>query len=62
MITAILGILTAIKPFLVPLFTFLAGWLFPSPIQKTLDGQGSVHDAEGKASASGDTTGLDHLP
>jgi hypothetical protein len=63
MLTAIMGVLTILKPFLVPLFTFLAGWAFPSPLQKAIDGQGSVHDAETKATNSaGNVSDLDHLP
>lgn len=61
--TAILGILAVLKPFLGPLVAFLAGWLFPSPIQKAIGQQGDIHDAERKAQDShGDVTDLDRLP
>lgn len=63
MITAIIGILATLKPILLPLITFLAGWIFPSPIQKAIDQQGKIHDAEGKADSSrGNVSDLDHLP
>lgn len=63
MIATILAILTALKPILVPLVTFLAGWLFPSPIQSAINTTGKEHDAETKASDSrGNVSDLDNLP
>lgn len=59
----VLAILALLKPFLAPLLTFLAGWLFPSPIQKAINGQEKVHDAERKATDSGGhVSPLDSLP
>lgn len=63
MIATILAVLTALKPILTPLVAFLAGWLFPSPIQKAINDQGKVHDAERKATDSaGNVSDLDNLP
>lgn len=63
MITGLLSIFAVLKPFLAPLLAFLAGWLFPSPLQKAIDQQGMVHDVEKQATDSaGDVGGLDHLP
>lgn len=63
MIEGILAALALLKPLLLPLMTFLAGWLFPSPLQKAKQGQVEVHDAESKATASrGDVSDLDNLP
>lgn len=63
MIAAIISILPILKPLLAPLVAFLAGWLFPSPLQKAINAQGAVHDAEIKAStSSGDVSDLDRLP
>lgn len=39
----------------------LLGWLFPSPIQKLIDKQKQIRDAEAKADATGDVTDLDEL-
>lgn len=59
----LIAILTTLKPLLAPLVTFLVGVLFPSPIQKTLDRQGKVHEAEKKADESGgNVSDLDSLP
>ncbi len=55
--------LAILKPFLVPLLTFLAGWLFPSPIKKAAKSQEEIANAESKATSSrGDVTDLDSLP
>lgn len=62
MLASILGILSALKPFLVPLISLVSGWLLPSPLQKTSTDIGKIHDAESKATSTGDTSGLDNLP
>lgn len=63
MIALISAIVAALKPFMVPFMTFLAGVLFPSPLQKTISGQDKVHDAEKKADETGgDMSDLDSLP
>lgn len=60
---SIIGIITLLKPIIAPLITFLAGWLFPSPLQKAIDKQGEIHDAERKAQDShGNVSDLDRLP
>lgn len=61
--TAILGLLTLLKPILMPLMTFLAGWLMPSPIQKAANDQAKVQDAEKNAQDHPGNVGpLDGLP
>lgn len=61
--TTVLAILTALKPILAPLLTFLMGWLFPSPLQKVIGGQEKNHEAERTASDSnGNVSDLDSLP
>jgi hypothetical protein len=59
----LIAIFTALKPFLVPALTFLAGWLFPSPVQKAQKGITDVHNTE-KAVDEGTapTSDLDKLP
>lgn len=47
-----------VKPVLVPLFTGLVGWLFPSPFQKAAKVPAEVADAEKKGDA-GDPSQLD---
>lgn len=63
MIAGILSALTVLKPFLIPFMTFLAGWLFPSPLKKAEQVQGDVHAAEKKADdTGGNVDDLDRLP
>jgi hypothetical protein len=63
MIAAIIAALTTLKPLLLPLVTFLAGWIFPSPLDKAIKETGKSHDAETKATDSrGQMDDLDKLP
>ncbi len=63
MVAALWALIPILKPFLVPLLTFLAGWLFPSPIKKTATDQAKTHAAEDKADATrGQVDDLDQLP
>lgn len=63
MIATLISLFTVLKPILAPFLTFIVGWLFPSPIQKAINDQAKVHDAERKASdGTGATSDLDHLP
>ena len=63
MISGVFTLLTILKPFLVPLATFLAGVLFPSPLQKQQKEEENIHEAEKKAdSTQGNMSDLDHLP
>lgn len=63
MLATILGLLTMLKPFLVPAITFLAGVLFPSPLQKAVKGTEDVHQKEKDVSeGTAPTSDLDRLP
>jgi hypothetical protein len=60
MISGILALLAILKPILVPLGAFLAGLLFPSPIQKAISGTTEVHKNE--EDAKNNSVNLDSLP
>jgi hypothetical protein len=62
MLASILTLLTALSPILKPALAFLAGWLFPSPIQKAQKGIDDVHEVEKKVSeGSAPTSDLDRV-
>lgn len=57
---AIPALIVILKPVLVPLGAFLAGWFFPSPLQKAKKGTEDVANSEKQGEQ--DTSKLDKLP
>lgn len=59
---ALAALIVILKPILVPGVAFVAGWLFPSPLQKAKKGSEDVAKGEQQASSGEDTSKLDTLP
>ncbi len=57
------ALLVVLKPYLASLLGFVLGWLFPSPLEKAMQQQKDLRDAERKATESGgNMSDLDDLP